>query len=42
MKKASQFFTAKARPVAEAPAFMISGRVPPTGLGLARTPLSLR
>ena len=42
MKKASQFFTAKARPVGEAPAFMISGRVPPIGFGLARTALRLR
>ena len=29
MKKASQLRTAKARPVGEAPAFMITGRVPP-------------
>ena len=41
-KKASQLRTAKARPVGDAPAFMISGRVPPTGFGLARMPLSLR
>jgi hypothetical protein len=30
-KKASQLRTAKARPVGEAPAFMISGRAPPIG-----------
>ncbi len=29
MKNASQFFTAKARPTGDAPAFMITGRVPP-------------
>ena len=29
MKNASQFFTAKARPVGDAPAFMMTGCVPP-------------
>ena len=29
MKNASQFFTAKARPTSEAPAFMMTGCVPP-------------
>ena len=28
--------------MSEAPAFIISGRVPPNGLGLARTPLRLK
>ena len=38
---ASQFRIAKAWPVADAPAFMINGRVPPWGFGFARTPLQL-
>ena len=41
MKKASQLRTAKARPAGDAPAFMITGRVPPNGFGLARTLASL-
>ncbi len=41
MKKASQLRTAKARPVGEAPAFMITGLRPPNGFGLARTAFKL-
>jgi hypothetical protein len=39
---ASQFRIAKAWPVADAPAFISSGRVPPWGLGLARTLFNLK
>ena len=42
VKNASQLRSANARPAGEAPAFMINGRVPPNGLGLARTSLSFR
>ena len=42
VKKASQLRSAKLWPVPEEPAFMIIGRVPPNGFGLARTPASLK
>ena len=41
VKNASQLRSANACPVPDEPAFMMSGRLPPTGLGNARTPLSL-
>jgi hypothetical protein len=41
VKKASQLRIAKARPVAEAPAFMISGRGATIGLGLGADLLEL-
>src|SRR5258708_4734986 len=37
----SKCWIASAWPVGDAPAFMITGRVPPYGFGLARTPFSL-
>ena len=42
MKNASQLRIANACPTGEAPAFMITGRVPPQGLGLPRMPFMFR
>ena len=41
VKNASQLRSANAWPVPDEPAFMMIGRVPPNGFGLARTPREL-
>ncbi len=41
MKRHRSWRIANARPAGEAPAFMMAGRAPPTGLGLALMPFEV-